>query len=164
MIRRLLLGIAVATVLFVVAVVGLGWKPYVVMSGSMAPAMRPGDLILVDPHAESVAVSEVVTYTDPRGVVTHRVLSQGEDGTFQLKADANPQPDTGPVARTQVIGPVRLVLPKVGWPVLQLRTHPVKVAGGALLLAVVWPRRRVFRLIVLGALVAGLAMVPVTGA
>ena len=69
MIRRLLLGAAVSVIMFTVGVAGLGWKPYVVMSESMAPSMHAGDLIFVDPHAESVSVYEIVTYTDPRGPI-----------------------------------------------------------------------------------------------
>ncbi|MEU7869636.1 hypothetical protein [Dactylosporangium sp. NPDC049140] len=33
---------AFAAIVFTVGVAGLGWKPYVVMSESMAPAMHPG--------------------------------------------------------------------------------------------------------------------------
>ncbi|WP_344501643.1 signal peptidase I [Dactylosporangium maewongense] len=163
-IRRLLLGAAVTTVLFTVGIIGLGWKPYVVMSDSMAPAMHAGDVILVDPQATSLAVYEIVTYSDPRGLITHRVVAQAEDGTFTVKGDANQQPDTRPVERRQVIGPVRLILPSVGWPVVQVRTHPFKVAGVALILAVVWPRRRLLGVALLGGLVAVLALVPTTGA
>ncbi|UWZ53949.1 signal peptidase I [Dactylosporangium aurantiacum] len=150
--------------LFTVGVAGLGWKPYVVMSESMSPALHAGDVILVDPNADSLAVYEIVTYSDPRGLVTHRVIAQAEDGTFTVKGDANQRPDTRPVERRQVIGPVRLILPHLGWPVVQVRTHPFKIAGGALILALVWPRRRVLRIVVLGGLVAVVAMVPTTGA
>jgi signal peptidase I len=83
-IRRLLLGAVVSVVLFTVGIAGLGWKPYVVTSESMAPAMNAGDVILVDPQATSLAVYEIVTYTDPRGLVTHRVIAQAEDGTFPV--------------------------------------------------------------------------------
>src|SRR5436190_78313 len=130
----------------------------------MSPALHAGDLILVDPKANSLAVYEIVTYSDPRGLVTHRVVAQAEDGTFTVKGDANQRPDARPVERRQVVGPVRLILPHIGWPVVQVRTHPFKVAGGALILAVVWPRRRLLRIVVLGGLVAVVAMVPTTGA
>jgi signal peptidase len=163
-IRRLLLGAAVSVVLFTVGIVGLGWKPYVVTSESMSPALHAGDLILVDPQATSLAVYEIVTYADPRGLVTHRVVAQAEDGTFTVRGDANLRADARPVERRQVIGPVRLILPHIGWPVVQVRTHPFKVAGGALILALVWPRRRLLRIVVLGGLVAVVAMVPTTGA
>jgi signal peptidase len=163
-IRRLLLGAAVSAVLFTVGIAGLGWKPYVVTSESMAPAMNAGDVVLVDPQATSLAVYEIVTYTDPRGLVTHRVIAQAEDGTYTMKGDANQRVDARAVERRQVIGPVRLILPSVGWPVVQVRTHPFKVAGVALILAVVWPGRRLLRIAALGGLVAVLAMMPTTGA
>jgi signal peptidase I len=162
MIRRLLLGAAVSAILFTVGVAGLGWKPYVVMSESMAPAIHRGDLILVDPHAKSVAQYEIVTYNDPRGPITHRVISEANDGTLTLKGDASTQPEPAAVDRKRVVGPVRLILPHVGWPVMQVRTHPVKIAAGALLLALLIPGRRILALLLLGALVAGVALVPTT--
>ncbi|MEV6928885.1 signal peptidase I [Dactylosporangium sp. NPDC051485] len=164
MINRLLLGAAVSVIMFTVGVAGLGWKPYVVMSESMAPSMHAGDLIFVDPHATSVSVYEIVTYTDPRGPITHRVISQAADDTLMVQGDANVQPDPAAVDRKHVVGPVRLVLPHAGWPVLQVRTHPVRIAGGALLLALLFPGRRILGLLLLGGLVAAVAMVPTTGA
>ncbi|WP_433610642.1 signal peptidase I [Dactylosporangium sp. CA-139114] len=162
MIRRVLLGAAVSVIMFTVGVASLGWKPYVVMSESMAPSMHAGDLILVDPHAKSVAQYEIVTYNDPRGPVTHRVVAQAADGALTVKGDAEPQAVPRAVDREHVVGPVRLILPHVGWPVQQVRTHPVKIALGALLLALLVPGRRILGLLLLGALVAGVAMVPTT--
>jgi signal peptidase I len=162
MIRRLLLGAAVSVIVFTVGVAGLGWKPYVAMSESMVPAIHRGDLIFVDPHARSVAQYEIVTYNDKRGPVTHRVMAQAADGALTVKGDANAQADPGPVDRKHVVGPVRLILPHVGWPVMQVRTHPVKVALGALLLALLIPGRRLLGLVLLGALVAAVAVVPTT--
>jgi signal peptidase len=164
MIRRVLLGAAVSVILFTVGVVALGWKPYVVMSESMAPAMHTGDLIFVDPHAQSVSVYEIVTYSDARGPITHRIVAQAADGALTVRGDANPRADPAPVDRKQVVGPVRLILPRLGWPVKQVHTHPVRVAGVALLLALLLPGRRLFGLLLLGALVAAVAMVPTTGA
>ncbi|WP_433080470.1 signal peptidase I [Dactylosporangium sp. CA-052675] len=162
MIRRVLLGAAVSVIMFTVGVAGLGWKPYVVMSESMAPSMHAGDLIFVDPHAQSVAQYEIVTYNDPRGPVTHRVVAQAADGALTVKGDADPRAAPSAVDRKHVVGPVRLILPHVGWPVQQVRTHPVKIALGALLLALLIPGRRILGLLLLGALVAGVAMVPTT--
>jgi signal peptidase len=164
MIRRLLLGAAVSTIVFTVGVAGLGWKPYVVMSESMAPSMHAGDLIFVDPHARSVSVYEIVTYTDVRGAITHRVISQSTDGALTVKGDANTRPDPRAVDRKHVVGPVRLILPHVGWPVMQVRTHPFRVTGIALLLALLLPGRRVLGLLLLGGLVALVTLVPTTGA
>jgi signal peptidase len=164
MIRRLLLGAAVSAIVFTVGVAGLGWKPYVVMSESMAPSMHAGDLIFVDPHARSVSVYEIVTYTDVRGAITHRVISQSADGALTVKGDANASPDPRAIERKKVVGPVRLILPHVGWPVMQVRTHPFKVTGVALLLALLIPGRRILGLLLLGALVAVVALVPTTGA
>ena len=161
-IRRLLLGAAVSVVLFMVGIVGLGWKPYVVTSESMSPALHaPGDLILVDPKARSLAVYEIVTYTDPRGLVTHRVIGQAEDGTFTVKGDANERPDSRPFERRQVVGrSVSSCRTSAGPSSRSARTR--SRSPSAPILAIVWPRRRMLRIIVLVGLVAFVSMVPTT--
>jgi signal peptidase I len=78
------------------AAIAVGHSPLVVRSGSMAPALRSGDLIFVQARpAELVAPGEVVTFLDPsRGdqTVTHRVVDRARDGasvSFTTRGDAN---------------------------------------------------------------------------
>lgn len=97
-----------------------GWKPYVITSGSMAPSIQPGDVVLVDDDTAPIPEGSVVTFADvTRGgqTVTHRVV--GQDGRGLLtKGDANPDADPWPVEQSNVIGVGRLVIPRIGLPVL----------------------------------------------
>lgn len=101
----------------------LGWLPYQVVSGSMAPAIQVGDLVLVEPKRPGIpfAPPTIITFTDDRGrTVTHRVeeARRGDGGEvwYTTKGDANPAPDTEGVPHGRVRGSVRIVLRGAGLP------------------------------------------------
>jgi signal peptidase len=107
---------------------------FVVLSGSMEPAMSPGDVVLVAETAPTaVAVGDVVTFTREGQDVptTHRVVdvTQREDGTrvFTTKGDANEDADAGAVLPAQLVGEVLLVVPLVGY-VVQFANTPTGFA------------------------------------
>lgn len=97
--------------------------PYTVLTGSMAPAIPPGSLVVVRPVPfEGIAMGDVVTYQLRSGeptVVTHRVVGVGTRGdgetVLTLRGDANPAPDTEPVTDVQVRGVVAYDLPYLGY-------------------------------------------------
>ena len=94
-----------------------GWKPVVVVSGSMEPTLGVGDVLLIDDHPdELVGQRAVVTFpspTDEGSLITHRVFAV-EQGEYITKGDANPTPDTTPVDPATVTGVGRLVVPLIG--------------------------------------------------
>lgn len=114
--------VAFAALVFVVNVCinGLGtlpggYRPFVVLSGSMEPSMPTGSLVLtksVDP--ESVHVGDVITFRLESGSfetdsATHRVaaIEQGPGGlSFITKGDANQAPDPLPVPASALVGRV----------------------------------------------------------
>ena len=77
-------------------------QPLVVVSGSMSPAIRTGDLLIAVPIAASeLEVGDVATLIDPRTNqrVTHRVISNsssGEMSLIRMQGDANGTPDPSP--------------------------------------------------------------------
>jgi signal peptidase len=83
---------------------------YTVMSGSMSPALSPGDLIIVKGE-EPINVGDVVTVESGEFTYTHRVVEKLEGDLFRLKGDANEDPDPNLVEASQVIGKVVLVFP-----------------------------------------------------
>ncbi len=100
-----------------------GATPYVIETGSMAPGMPPGTLVVVKPvPMEDVAVGEVMTYQlrsgDPT-VVTHRVIEQGLDLTgeprWRTQGDANDAPDESWVRPVQVKGVRWYSVPYLGY-------------------------------------------------
>ena len=71
----------------------MGYKPFIVLSGSMEPAIKAGDLIVTKPVApEKIAVGDVISFRVENDiVVSHRVTEiQTEGGvSFLTKGDAN---------------------------------------------------------------------------
>ncbi|MCP5035600.1 MAG: signal peptidase I [Actinomycetia bacterium] len=109
-----------------VAMLTTGWQPVVLTSGSMAPTIRPGDVLLLDEHPdELLGQRSVITFSrtnDDDGSdgqqITHRIFEVLEDGRYITKGDANPTPDTDEVVPAEVRGVGRLVIPLVGLPVV----------------------------------------------
>lgn len=108
--RRLLLWAAgaagvVALVLAAVAM-ATGVRLLVVTSGSMAPAIERGSLVIAAPVASAdIKTGDVISVTNATGTtVTHRVDSvslSGDTATLVLKGDANEAADAVPVVVSQ---------------------------------------------------------------
>ena len=145
---RGVVGLAVLT--FLLLAVGphlLGYRTMTMLTGSMAPAIDPGDVTVVTPIAVS-AVTEgmVITYHKPvedRSLVTHRVVSveTGTDGSVQIrtKGDANPAVDPWTATlQGDTAYEVRAVIPELGHLIQALRTpgvNQVLLYGAPALLA-----------------------------
>jgi len=90
----------------------------VVMSGSMEPSLRPGDLLVVEGYRSRLPdLGDVVVYRSRRygRVVVHRVVSVDEsrgDVILFTKGDAVEYVDVEPVEMGDVLGSVRW---RVGW-------------------------------------------------
>lgn len=101
---HLLLAFAIASFLFLAVGPRTGlYKTMTVLTGSMAPSLAKGSLVISTPApVEEVRAGDVITFYPPEGtrrVVTHRVVSVMEDpaGTGQpvvtTKGDANATAD-----------------------------------------------------------------------
>lgn len=85
---------------------------YTVMSGSMSPALKPGDLLIVsEVESTSIDIGCIVTVESEEFTFTHRVVEKLEGDLFRLKGDANEEPDINLVGASQIIGKVVLVFP-----------------------------------------------------
>jgi signal peptidase I len=115
-------AIATGLVLLAAALVGvrvLGYGAYVVTSGSMEPAIPMGALVVDQAApAQSIQPGEVITYTLPDRVVTHRVDSVAErDGrtVFVTRGDANSVADPWLAEPDGDVGAVRMTVPFLGF-------------------------------------------------
>ncbi len=99
-------------------VVVLGWEPVAITSGSMAPAIRVGDVVVFSEHqTSSVGPGSVIVFEDGTGgLTTHRVVETLEDGRFITRGDANDVPDSTPVEPQRVRGVGRILVPFAGYP------------------------------------------------
>lgn len=100
----------------------------IVLTGSMEPAIAPGDVVLVEETPiEEVEVGDVVTFHPHEGAErtnTHRVVDITEDrrGTIlTTKGDANEDPDPMPVDEDMLVGTVEHRLPYLGKAIVALQ-------------------------------------------
>lgn len=91
----------------------LGWKPLVVVSDSMAPLIRAGDVVLVDSPRDTVETGTIIAFEADSEVMLHRVVAVEETG-YVTKGDANPNPDSTVVLHESVMGQGRLLVPYLG--------------------------------------------------
>jgi signal peptidase len=135
-------GVLLVTLL---APLALGWRPVVVLTGSMRPAIAPGDLVLAEPlEPARLRPGDVVTFPDPsRGgrLVTHRVRALeavGDAVEVTTRGDANAVGERWRVRADDAVGRTVLRLPLAGHVLAVGRTPEGRLAlvvAPALLLA-----------------------------
>ena len=104
----------------------IGWRPFVIRSGSMEPRIHVGDIILAAPDTDVAdLLGRVAVFTDPAQpdrTKAHRVVAVNPDGTLQTKGDANPTPDSVSVPLADVRGLGRLMVASAGLPLVWAQT------------------------------------------
>ena len=125
-IRNIGMGILIILVIF--SLVGkfkksdyiLNFAPMKVLSGSMEPKLKVGDLIIakkIDPS--NIKEGDVVTYKMNNTVnVTHRVvevLNNNNNISFKTKGDANNIEDSDLVLGEDLVGKLTLRIPRFGY-------------------------------------------------
>ena len=84
----------------------LGFGLAEVLSDSMYPTIKTGDVIMVVPKDE-YKVGDIVAFEDGAIIVTHRIIDENEDGTFVTKGDYEGNSvDTLPLQEKYIIGKV----------------------------------------------------------
>lgn len=127
-----------------------GWRAQVVLTGSMQPRIRPGDLVVAAPVVPGqLKPGRVVLFRDPvrpERTIVHRLQRYDDDGDLVTKGDANASEDSTPVARSAVLGMPRLRVPYVGRPVVWVREKdlgPLLVCSAVFSIgaaALAWPQ------------------------
>jgi len=119
-VARVLLGLTASLVLCSLAPTLLGWQSHVVVTGSMLPTLRPGDVIAYQPTpASRVQPGQIILARDPvrpGHLLSHRFTRRLADGQLVTRGDANGHEDSTPIPQTSVIGVARLDIPRVGVP------------------------------------------------
>lgn len=117
-----------------------GIDQYVVISGSMEPAIPVGSMVYsaqTDPSTLEPG-DIIVFYSDESGStpVTHRVVENhvGE-GEIITKGDANAQNDLSPITYANILGKVQLHIPMLGFIASPLSTLQGKIAMACVILA-----------------------------
>ncbi|PZE38037.1 hypothetical protein DEJ21_05720 [Curtobacterium sp. MCSS17_006] len=130
---RLLLAVSARIVLWSVLLLALwsslptalGWHVTTVVSDSMAPGIRTGDVVAAVPvGADAFEVGRVLLVSDPDHddrLRLHRLERIEQDGALRLRGDANPTADRTAVSPDAVLGVGLLRFPGVGLPGVWVR-------------------------------------------
>jgi len=116
-----LLILALAASIIVPVVTG-STQLLIVLSGSMHPVMRVGDMVVVNSVSpDELNPGDIIAYRDPGGapdvLITHRIISvtEGEERVFQTKGDANEEEDAYLVPASKLVGRTVFVIPFAGY-------------------------------------------------
>ncbi len=116
----LLATLLVAAVAVVAIVSGaVPYKIYVVHTNSMTPTIPSKSAVVVEDGVYHVG--QPVAYRKGTGVVTHRLMSVGPDGTITTKGDANRTADPWHVPLRSIIGGVVAAPHLVGWGIVYMQ-------------------------------------------
>ena len=109
-----------------------GYKPMMVLTDSMYPTIKSGDLIIIkeiDPNL--LEIGDIITFYDPAGngqtTVTHtinNIIIENEKLMFETKGDNNNTPDRLLVESEAVIGVYVFRIPIVAKVAMYLQTLP----------------------------------------
>jgi signal peptidase I len=96
-------------------------KSQIVLTGSMIPAINPGDLVIsTTPDKKVPEIGDVVVYTGKRfdgtsvASFAHRIIGGNATTGFTVKGDNNPDPDTQKPVLSEIEGVVLFTVPFVG--------------------------------------------------
>ena len=97
-----------------------GYSFYIVLTGSMQPDIKPGDLVVVkEIEPEAIRIGDVITFANDNddNVTTHRVkevIESVDDVSFITQGDANNIEDKNPVKGENVQGRLVKTIPGLG--------------------------------------------------
>ena len=97
-----------------------GWKPFIVLSGSMETQIMTGDVVVVkEIDAKELKENDIVAFKDTDNIViTHRIIEtiKDENGNteYKTKGDNNNDEDNGYVKPEQIEGIYKFRIGKLG--------------------------------------------------
>jgi signal peptidase I len=96
-------------------------KARIVLTGSMEPTIKPGDIVLLAPTPRTQPqLGDVDAYTARRfsgesvGIFTHRIIGGNPVDGWIMKGDNNPSPDVQKPKSEDINGVVFFVIPWIG--------------------------------------------------
>ena len=115
-----LLSAVLLVILMTLALLFLRFRPFIVLSGSMEPAIRKGSIVFTDIGNRSPEKDEIITVLIGNTFVTHRFCRM-ENGQVITKGDANKTEDFIPVPKEKIVGVVTFIIPCFGYLLLFVR-------------------------------------------
>ncbi len=103
----------------------LGYRMYLIMSGSMEPTIHVRDAIITK-EIDTPQTGDVIAFENGGIITVHRIIqeyTEGDNKLYQTKGDNNSGIDSGLVQKSQVKGKVICNMPLLGRTVLYLQSH-----------------------------------------
>ena len=98
-----------------------------IASDSMYPALKKGDAIIIeevtDKNINTIRKNMIVAFEEDGKIITHRIISiELEEGEEYIitKGDNNPSKDVTKKKKNDIIGIVRLRIPFLGYPSVEI--------------------------------------------
>lgn len=95
-----------------------GWKPFIVLSGSMETQIYAGDLVVVkETDTKELKKNDIIAFREDDIVITHRIIDiRNENGEtrYITKGDNNNTEDHGYVTEKQVEGLYQFKISRLG--------------------------------------------------
>lgn len=101
-----------------------GYKAYIITTDSMKPALKTGDVIIVDPVKEyKLMVGDIITIKKAGEIVTHRIVEIKEDepNEYITKGDNNTIEDLETAVYEQIEGKQFIRVPFLGSAIMLLK-------------------------------------------
>ena len=103
----------------------LGFTPTIIASGSMQPALNPGDItLIISAPVATIKIGDIIQYRTADAPTIHRVIDKYESSGslwFITQGDANNAPDD-PVNERNIIGKAVFTIPQLGWASIAIKT------------------------------------------
>lgn len=100
----------------------IGYRYYVIMSGSMLPTIKVGSICVIDTNEEKYKVGDVITYVVNGEVITHRINNiKGKE--IYTKGDAIEIVDHHPILQQNIIGKCIFTIPLLGYLYIFLQNY-----------------------------------------
>lgn len=95
-----------------------GWKPFIVLSGSMESEIYAGDVAVVkEVDEDEIKEGDIIAFREGETVITHRIVKQEEENgekVFYTKGDNNNEIDTNTVSLNQIEGVYKFKISGLG--------------------------------------------------
>lgn len=102
----------------------MGYKNFIVLTGSMEPALNRGDIIIVK-ETKNIQKDDIISYKVQNTVVTHRVVKIKKENNKQYyitKGDANSGLDNEVINASNIEGKYLFKIPLIGYGILFFQT------------------------------------------
>ena len=113
--RDIICILAALIILATVCCFAFGYKPAVVLSGSMEPTIETGSIALIDTKDKTdIKKGDIIAFTVDNTFITHRVTRIDDEG-IHTKGDGNETADLWVIKEKNITGKTVFWIPKAGY-------------------------------------------------